>query len=288
MRKVPGEILVILAAVLWGTTGTAQALAPTSADPKSFGAIRLAVGGIALLVISLARGFSFRRIKWPLIPTLIAGISMAAYNLFFFAGVAKAGVAIGTLVTIGSAPILAGLLGWIFRRERPGLRWYLATVLAVSGGVLLILPGGSLPTDSWGISLALFSGLSYAIFSVASKGIIENTPPNAAMAIVFSLGAVLLSPILFSSDLTWLSQPTGWMSALFLGLISTALAYLIFARGLVSVPVARAVTLTLAEPLTAGLLGIFLLGEQLIPKSIVGILLLAIGLAIVSTEKSNE
>nr|MBC8507670.1 DMT family transporter [Chloroflexota bacterium] len=123
MRKLPGELLVILAAILWGTTGTAQALAPSGADPRSVGAIRLAIGGLALLIITATRGVKFREIKWPLLPTLIAGISMAAYNLFFFEGVAKAGVAVGTIVTIGSSPILAGLLGWLFRKEQPGNRW---------------------------------------------------------------------------------------------------------------------------------------------------------------------
>ncbi|MBL6982923.1 MAG: EamA family transporter [Anaerolineales bacterium] len=287
MRKLPGELLVILAAILWGTTGTAQALAPSGADPRSVGAIRLAIGGLALLIITATRGVKFREIKWPLLPTLIAGISMAAYNLFFFEGVAKAGVAVGTIVTIGSSPILAGLLGWLFRKEQPGNRWYLATILAIIGGILLILPGETINVDALGIILALLSGLCYAIFSVSSKGILENTPPDAAMAIVFSLGAVFLSPILFSTEIAWLSQTSGWISALFLGLIATALAYILFARGLVSVPVAKAVTLTLAEPLTAGLLGIFLLGEVITPKSALGIFALAVGLILVSTDKSN-
>jgi len=107
------------------------------------------------------------------------------------------------------------------------------------------------------------------------------------MAIVFTLGAVFLAPILFTADMSWLAETNGWISALFLGLISTALAYILFARGLVSVPVAKAVTLTLAEPLTAGLLGIFLLGEVLTIKSTIGITLLVVGLIIVSTDKSS-
>jgi len=188
-------------------------------------------------------------------------------------------------VTIGSSPILAGLLGWLLRKERPGWRWYLATILAVAGGVLLILPGEKIHIDPQGIALALISGFSYAVFSVTSKGMLEKTPPDAAMAIVFSLGAILLSPILFRADLSWLSQPNGWMSALFLGLVSTALAYILFARGLVSVPVAKAVTLTLAEPLTASLLGVILLDEDLPRTAASGIGLIFAGLVVLSTGK---
>ena len=285
MPKPRAEMLVILAAVLWGTTGTAQAFAPSGTDPRSVGAIRLAIGGLALLFITVVRGDKFREIKWSPVPTLIAGISMAAYNLFFFAGVAKAGVAIGTIVTIGSTPVLAGLLGWLFRKEQPGSRWYLATSLAVIGGILLTLPGQRLNVDTWGIALALLSGFSYAVFSVSTKDLLEKTPPDAAMAIVFTLGAIFLAPVLFTADMSWLAQTSGWISALFLGLISTALAYILFARGLVSVPVAKAVTLTLAEPLTASMLGILIVGERLSVTAMLGIVLLFAALVMLSTER---
>ncbi len=285
MRRIRGEFLIILGAVLWGTTGTAQAFAPPEADPRSIGAIRLAIGGLALLVITLARGSSLRKTSWSLIPTLVAGISMAAYNLFFFAGVDKAGVAIGTIVTIGSAPVLAVLLEWLVRKERPVQRWYFATCLAIAGGIFLVIPGEKLSIDILGISLALLSGLSYAIFSVSSKSILATTPPDVAMAVVFSLGAILLSPILFNHDLHWISQPNGWASVLFLGLLSTSLAYILFARGLVNVPVSKAVTLTLAEPLTASTLGIVILRERLSIMGILGIGLIFAALVMLSVER---
>lgn len=285
MPKIRGEILVILAAVLWGTTGTTQALAPTGADPRTVGAVRLAVGGLALMLFSILRGFSFRSMRWPLQPTIFAGASMAAYNLFFFAGVARAGVAVGTIVTIGSAPIISGILGWIFLKERPDLRWAFATLLAIIGGILLVLPGAEIQTDYLGIGLALLSGLSYSIFSIASKGMLAETPPDVAMAVVFTIGAILLSPVLFITDTAWLAQPSGWSSALFLGLFSTAIAYILFARGLQFVPVAKAVTLTLAEPLTASTLGIALLGEKLTVSASMGVALIFIALMILAIRR---
>lgn len=288
MPKLRGELLVILAAVLWGTTGTVQAFAPTGADPRTVGAVRLAIGGLALLLFSILRGFSFRSIRRSAkgVPTIIAGASMAAYNLFFFAGVAKAGVAIGTIVTIGSAPIISGILGWVFLKERPDLRWAFATLLAIIGGILLVLPGAEIQVDYLGISLALLSGLSYSIFSIASKGMLSETPPDVAMAVVFTIGAILLSPILFITDTTWLAQPSGWLSALFLGLFSTAIAYILFARGLQSVPVAKAVTLTLAEPLTASTLGVVLLEERLTVSAGLGVALIFVALAAISRGKN--
>ncbi|MBT3390775.1 MAG: EamA family transporter [Chloroflexi bacterium] len=285
MYKFPGEIWIILAAVLWGTTGTSQTFAPQGATPISIGAVRLALGGLALLVFSRWRGQSLRGIRWPLATTLLSGLSMAAYNLFFFAGVAKTGVATGTIVTIGSAPILAGLMGWFVRKERPGWKWGLATALAVGGGIVLVAPGEQVSIDPLGVVFALLSGLAYATFAVASKNLLERVQPEAAMAVVFCLGAVLLSPLLFTQDLSWLAEPSGWMVALHLGLFATAAAYLFFGNGLKTVPVAKATTLTLSEPLTASLLGIFVLGERFNPSAGLGIGLIFIGLAILSIQR---
>jgi DME family drug/metabolite transporter len=160
----------------------------------------------------------------------------------------------------------------------------IATGLAVLGCVLLFAESGSAAVDAMGVALALGAGAAYATYAVASKGLLEGRSPDAVMAIVFCLGAVLLSPLLFTADLTWLAQPRGLVAALHLGLIATAASYTLFARGLSAIPVATAVTLSLAEPLTAGTLGVVLLGERLTTFTMLGIGLLFSGLALVSFE----
>jgi len=275
----------LAAAVLWGTTGTAQALAPTGAQPTAVGALRLAIGGGALLLLALARGAFANNQPWPKTAVFISALAMAAYQPLFFGGVARTGVAVGTIVTIGSAPVLAGLLGVVASEERPSPRWVLATFLAVLGGGLLVLAGGGLSVDAGGVLLSLGAGLAYATYAVASKGLLEKQAPDAATAVTFTLGALFLLPLLFTADLTWLAQPRGLAVALHLGLLATAAAYALFARGLRLVPTATAVTLSLAEPLTAGLLGVFLLGERLDPLAWLGILLLFAGLALLASPK---
>ena len=279
-----GEWFVLGAAVLWGTTGTAQAIAPPGAQPLAVGAVRLAIGGLALLLFAVSRGMLHRGIRWPVLSTWVAASCMAAYQLCFFAAVRRTGVAIGTIVAIGSSPILAGILGWFLRRERPGLRWLLATLVAVAGCVLLVLKKGDIAVDPIGILLAIGAGASYATFAVASKRLLEEFSPEAVMAVVFSGGALLLSPLLFTSDLSWLIQLRGTVVALHLGLVATATAYILFARGLVSVPTATAVTLSLAEPMTAGLLGVFILGERLTAMALIGIGLVFMGLVLLSLD----
>ncbi len=274
--------LVLAAALCWGTTGTAQALAPAGAQPPIVGAVRLAVGGLGLLMLALMRGSLRKNKRWPLAATFLAGLSMAAYQLSFFAGVAKTGVAVGTIVGIGTSPILAGVIGFLMRGERPGWRWALATALAVAGCGLLISARSSIHINLLGLLLATTAGAAYALFTVMSKGLLEHNPPEAVMAVTFSLGALFLLPIFFTADLGWITQPRGLTVALHLGLVTVALAYTLFAHGLRHVPVATAATLTLAEPLTAALLGVFLLKERLTPWAFMGIGLIFAGLLLLS------
>ena len=281
--RYPGPLLVLIAAVLWGTTGTAQAFAPEGAGPLSVGAVRIAVGGVALLVFAVARDELGSLKGWPPVATFVAAAAMAAYQPFFFAGVSLTGVAAGTIVAIGSAPAWAGLIGFLFLGERPTPRWGLATVTAVLGSALLVGSGGSgVTVNPPGVLLALGAGASYAAFATAAKRLLAEKPHAAVMAVAFSLGALLLSPVLLFVDSSWVLEPGGAPVALELGLLATAAAYLLFGRGLSSVPVTTAATLSLAEPLTAGLLGVLVLGEKLGSVALLGIGLLVGGLVLAS------
>lgn len=286
MRK-RGYWFVFLAACLWGTNGTAQALAPEAAQPLIIGTLRIALGGLTLLAVAGLRGTLRDGQRWLFWPTLFGALSMAAYQLFFFAGVERTGVAVGTIVGIGSTPILAGPIGYLVRGEKPSRRWMAATLLGVIGCTLLILVGESIKLDLLGIFLAICAGGSYAVFATASKGLLEKHAPEAVMAVTFSLGALFVLPLLFGARLSWLAQPNGLLVILHLGVVTAALAYILFAHGLQRVPVATAATLTLAEPLTAGLLGFFFLREPLTLPALLGIVLIFAGLVVLSTEQSH-
>jgi DME family drug/metabolite transporter len=133
--------------------------------------------------------------------------------------------------------------------------------------------------------LGVCAGGSYAVFTTVSKGLIEDHAPEAVMAVTFSLGACFVLPLLATADLHWLVQPSGYLVVLHLGVISAGLAYTLFARGLRLVPVATAASLTLGEPLTAGLLGVFFLRETLTPLAGFGIVLIFAGLVFLTTEQ---
>jgi len=279
-----GAWFVLTAAVIWGTTGTAQTFAPAGFDPIVIGFLRLAIGGLVLLLLALSRKELGSLRGWPLRLTFLAAFFTAAYQACFFAAVAKTGVAVGTIVGIGSAPIAGGLLGFLFRGERPGRRWAIATFLAIFGCAALALSSsrGDVEINLFGLVLALAAGFSYAAYTLAIKGLLEDRSPNAVMAVVICLGALLLLPALWGRDLVWLLEPRSVAVALHLGVVTMGLSYWFFARGLRSVQVATAVTLTLAEPMTAGLLGVLVVGEYLPLTAWGGLLLILSGLLILA------
>lgn len=281
-----GLLLIIAAAALWGTTGTAQALGPADSDPVAVGLVRLMIAAPALLgVAGVWRAFpEGRNAGWP--PILVAGLGMAAYQPVFFTAVEQAGVALGTVVAIGSAPILSGLLGWLVDRETPRRRWWVATAIGVTGVALIVLTGDAAGTDLSGLGFALAAGFAFAVYIVASRRVVGLSHPVGGMALVFSVAAVASLPLLAFVDLSWLLAGTGVLMGLHLGLIATAFAYVLFALGLRTTPTGSAATASLSEPLTAALLGVVLLGETPGIPGWVGVALILIGLAVLASGRA--
>lgn len=265
----------MVAAVLWGTTGTSQALGGAEGSPLSVGALRLAIGAGGLLVAA-----GPRLTRPPLGWLMVGAMAMAAYQVAFFSGVARAGVALGTVIAIGSAPVIAGLMGWMVRREPPSARWWLATALAVAG--VGLIAGRPLEADVTGVFLAVLAGVSYAVSALAAKYLVEQMPPTAAMALMFGVAAILLLPLLPAADLSWLGETRGVAAALWLGLGATTAAYVAFARGLQGATVGQAATMGLAEPATATVLGVALLAERPGVTGWVGVAMVTVALMALS------
>ncbi len=286
-------LLVLVGAVLWGTTGTAQALGPAETTPAAVGATRVALGGTALLLLAAARGELGPQV-WRGAPRggtalVVAIIAIAGYQGAFFAGVDRAGVALGTAVAIGSVPVWTGIIARLARGERPEPGWGTATALAVAGSALLLLPQGAVRVDALGIGLALLAGLAFGAGTVAMKALLDGGGgPVGVVGVVFAGGAVLLAPVLVVSDLSWLATPRGLAMVAFLGLVATTLAYVVFSAGLRGVAAGTAATLSLAEPLTAGALGMLLLREQPGPLGLLGGGLVLTGLVVLSLRRRQR
>ena len=220
--------------MLWGTTGTAQALGPDGASSIAVGAARNVVGAVVLVALAAARGRLFTGARHlHRRPLLLAAAATAGYQLCFFGGVRLAGVAVGTVVGVGSGPIWGGLLGWLGRGERPGRRWAVATTLALAGAALLATSsaGDGERVDPLGIVLALGAGLTYAAFALWSKELTDHHDPDLVMTSVFALSAVMILPLGLLAGTAPLRTGDGALMVLWLGIVSLAASYLLFGRG---------------------------------------------------------
>jgi drug/metabolite transporter, DME family len=286
---VRGVWLILFAAILWGTTGTAQELGPDAASPLAVGSLRLLLGAAVLVVIAILRrpGAGWRWLVRP--ATLFAAIGVAGFQLFFFSAVARTGVAVGTLLALGSAAVFVGLIEAALARGLPERRWMIATTPAILGlAILAISTRGDTAVDGTGVVLALAAGLSYATYIVSAARLAQLGSIRHSTAAVFCLAAVALVPVALSQDLSFLATDDGALMVLWLGFATLALAYLLFSSGLRDTDPSTAATLSLAEPVTATILGVAVLGERPGPAAWLGIALIILGLVLASRASRPE
>lgn len=274
-------IVVLVGAILWGTTGTAQTFMPQTIHPLAVGASRLAVGGFSLLVILLVlRKIDLRNLPWK--STLYAAISMAAFQYLFFSSVRLTGVAIGTVVAIGSAPVFSGMIEWLVVKRSPTRIWGMSTALAIIGCALLFLNKDGVVVNPVGVVMSLGAGLLFAFYTLVNKDVLAKVDTVPAVAVIFSMSAVMLLPFLFLFETEGLATGRGISVVIYLGIATTSIAYILFSAGLKRIPSSSAVTLSLAEPLTATILSVIVVGERLNMTSWMGVALLLGGILVLT------
>lgn len=283
-----GPAPILASAVLWGTTGTAGSLAPAGTPAAAIGCAGLTLGGTLLFLLSrgarsLPRACT-RRERWLL---LLGASAVAGYPVTFYPAVARTGVAVATVIALGSAPVFTGLLSWITGRSRPTARWTCATAAAVLGCALLVLgpalTGHATPMDLTGVLLAACGGLSYAVYALIGGGLItRGHSSDAVMGVLFGAAGVIVLPLVLFAGTHWLTTVRGAAVAVYLALFTVCLAYRMFGYGLRRTPAPAATALTLAEPAVAAVLGVGVLGERLPAASWCGLAVLALGLVLLT------
>lgn len=287
--KLAGIAAVIAAAILWGTTGTTQALLPPARDPLAVGALRLLVGAAALFLLALAATESrraFARLPWPAIA--VAGSAMAAYNLLFFQAVLGAGVGVGTAIAIGSAPVWVTAFEAAAGKGWPSSLRLAGQALSIAGAALLVLAGTDEGGTAAGMIRAALAGAAYAAYSLATAGAGRAAPSATVASATFGLAALLTLPVLVVLPPTWLTGAQAWAAILFLGAGATGLSYAFYTWGLGRIAASTAVTLTLVEPVTAWVLATFVVGEAVTVAKLAGASLILAGLTIVTLVPARQ
>lgn len=287
---------MLLAALLWGTTGTVASFAP-QVGPLAIGAFAMGVGGLLQALLAsrdLRRGWRELLVNKALLVS--GGVAVAIYPLAFYSSMRMAGVAIGTVITIASAPFISALFERFFSHSHSiNRRWLLSLLLGVFGMGLLCFSSSpakevmaSHTDQSIGIALGGVAGAAYAYYSWVAKAMIDQgVRSGAAMSSLFCIAALILLPsLLFTGDQLF-TRLSHVMVISYMALVPMFIGYLAFGYGLRSVPASSATLLTLFEPVVAALLAVWVVGETIPVEGWVGISLICLCLMMQSRKPEH-
>lgn len=291
---VVGIIAVIVASVLWGTTGTAATFAP-QVSPLGIASVTMGVGGLILALMAM------RQISQHMAAliearylVLAAALNVAIYPLAFYSSMKLSGVAVGNVVSIGMAPIAAALIESLYDKQPLSRKWLLSIAFGLTGVIFLATarPATSFEATatSWhntlGILLALVAAFTYAMYSwIARRLIDKGIASRAAMGSMFGVGGLMLMPVLFLTGAPILNSINNMGVAVYMALVPMVLAYLLFGKGLTVVRASLATTITLLEPVVAALLAVTIVGEQIAATGWLGIALISTCLLIAAVKR---
>lgn len=285
-----GVAAVLFSSLVWGTTGTAATFAP-EVGPAAIGAAAMGIGGLlqALLAGSRIRQ-ALPRLRRHWRNLALGGAAVAIYPLAFYASMRLAGVTIGTVVTIGSAPLLSALIECLFDGARLSRRWLFGALVGLVGMALLCLAEGGTHQGAQGtgatvigIGLGLVGGLTYALYSWTARGLmLRGIDSRAAMGATFGIGGLLLMPVLVATGGPFLASWNNAAVGIYMAVVPMFLGYLSFGIGLARIPASMATTITLIEPVVAAMLAILIVGERLPPLGWMGVALVVSCLVVIT------
>ncbi|MFJ8942815.1 DMT family transporter [Streptomyces sp. NPDC102395] len=288
-----GSLCVLAASVLWGTTGTAATFAP-DVGPLAIGAVAMGLGGLLQALVAAPR---IRReapaLRARRAVVLLGAGAVGAYPLAFYSSMHLAGVAAGTVVSIGSAPLASAVIERAVDGRRLTRRWTAGAALGLTGTVLLcaaeasqahsVTGSRSVGSTVLGVGLGLLAGSTYALYSWAAHRLISGgVTSGAAMGAVFGLGGLLLLPVLLATGAPLLDSPQAASVGLYMALVPMFVGYVLFGWGLAHVPASTATTLSLLEPAVAAVLAVLVVGERLPPLGWLGVALVVACLAVLT------
>lgn len=294
-----GLLYVSFAAIAWGTGGAVAAVLYRSGlGPIAVSFWRFAIGMLVLAIVALVISSKDKRSamgefileRWARI--IVIGMGLAIYQTAYFAAVQYSGLAVATIVTLGLGPILMAIGSHLTMGERIGWSGALIIAFAILG-LGLLTGGGDVETSSLlGLTFALLSSICYASVTLLTRAMGRRDRTDQFNITFFGIiiGTVCLLPFALLEGLLPLSGNYLSSFALlsYLGLVPTAVAYILFNTGLSSVRATTASVIVLVEPVTAAAIAVLFLGEKLTPLAMLGLIVLMLSVVILALTERHS
>jgi drug/metabolite transporter (DMT)-like permease len=289
LRMTPVEwVLLFILGGLWGGTFFFNAIAIPEMPPLVVILLRVALASIILWAVVLARGVRVPRdgSSW------FALLVMAALNSalpFFLIAWGQVHIASGLAsIMIGATPLFAVLAAHFLTTDEKMTPGKVAGVIAgMVGVVVLIGPQflGEIGKDLIAQLSVLGAAVCYAISAIYGRTFARrNMPPMMVATGQMTMATLLLLPFALIVDRPWeLANPSlqAWGAVIGLAVLSTSFAYLIFFRILARAGAINILLVNFLVPVSAILLGVFILGEILTTDQVIGMAFIALGLALI-------
>lgn len=285
-------MLLIGANLLWAGSYVAGKFVLREMSVNMMNALRMSIAALVLLPLLIARrkDLHLTRKDLPAL-ALLALIGFVINKIFEYGGLALT-TASDVALLITSESIFTAVFSWILLRERFRLLTGLALVLGFFGVYLIverslipnIPPGGG----AWrivGDLLVIFALIFEAFYTVRGKALLVKHSPLLVTAAAIVGSTLFWIPVAGFETIThgWpLLDWQGWLGLLWLAVMSTAISYLAWFKGLEKVEGSAAATVLFIQPLLGTLLAILLLGEQLLSTTIIGGILILVSVYMIS------
>lgn len=274
-----GALAASLAAAIWGGMYVVSRLVLGVIPPLTLLVIRFLV---ALPALWIWHGLTERRAvgwRWPsrrawLDLAVIGGVGYCLSLAAQFGGTALGGASAGAIIT-SATPAFVALFAWLLLRERPTLRQTLGLALAFGGVLLVVDAGRAAATDGarnpnalFGGALLVIAAVTWALYSVLVR---RAGQAHGLSTLTITLGATVVGLMfdlpLAGIELTGMTigpiTPLIVLGVLYLGLVSTALAFHLWNLGFKLLDANTAALCFFAQPVVGATLGVLLLGEPL-------------------------
>jgi DME family drug/metabolite transporter len=281
---------VLLAGALWGGGAlVAQFLIDGGIAPQSLSLARFALGLPLLWGLhwharqTIGDGVRWRELtRREQLQIVGTGAAMALNVSCWFAGIAQLGAALPTVISICCAPAIVALVSVLRGYEPFGARLLGGLMLALAGVVFLVMPaagwGPMAPGHALGLAWSFGSAFCYALVVLGNARMPVRVPAVTASAWGMGAAALCMLAIAWPGGITWPSGAAQWLGVSYTGVVTTSVAYLVFAWGARRLSPTAAVVGTLVEPLVAAWLAAVLLAQPMAPRQWLGAVLLAVAM----------
>ena len=293
-RHTSSWFLLILANSLWACSYVAAKFALRDVSVTIMNALRMSISALVLLpfLIAWRKDLNLTRRDIPQL-ALLAAIGFVINKILEFGGLALT-TASDVALLITSESIFTAALSWLVLRERFRPLTGAALLLGLAGVYLIVehsvipnIPSGGGRLRIIGDLMVVLALVFESFYTVRGKALLVKHPPLLITSVAIVGSTIFWIPLAgvdFALHGWHAPGLPGWLGIGWLAIMSTVIAYLAWFKGLARIDGSAAASALFVQPLLGTTLAILLLGDQLLPTTIAGGIMIIVSVYLISRQ----